>query len=197
MLSPRVLINLSIFVALIFTALFVLLLWLTPYTGFNVEKDPASDYMLVTRVDNWVASQGLKTGDKINLISAGGDSITLSQKHVLTSTFQARALYENRKERLNELAKVYRIVSQPVVTLDLVEGRQIDIAMDQRRPLSSISVSVWIRFFLGPRLIPLLALLACKFGSKRSMSNCFSKLAFDTLCSLFRLICMAQLHANA
>ncbi len=149
MLSPRVLINLSIFVALIFTALFVLLLWLTPYTGFNVEKDPASDYMLVTRVDNWVASQGLKTGDKINLISAGGDSITLSQKHVLTSTFQARALYENRKERLNELAKVYRIVSQPVVTLDLVEGRQIDIAMDQRRPLSSISVSVWIRFFLG------------------------------------------------
>jgi len=150
MLSPKSLVNLSVFAALVCTALFILLLWSPPYTGFMLEEDPDSGYMKVVSLDDWVADQGLRLGDQIvSVTAANGLSLDLKPKHVLTSTYQARRHYENREERLKEFARVHEIFKQPSVNLKLTREKVIELKLDHPRTLASISPGVWIRFFLS------------------------------------------------
>lgn len=97
-----------------------------------------------------VAAQGLGIGDRIISVStADGLSLDLEPRHVLTSTFQARRFYENREARLKEFAKVHEIFNSPIVELNLANGETVDLVLDHHRPLSTISLGVWFRFFLS------------------------------------------------
>ncbi len=138
------------FVACVTTLLFVLMLWLPPYLGLDLQASPTSNKMVISRIDPWVEQQGLRVGDEIvNITGDNGLTLDLLPKHLPKTTFESRRFYEDREQRIKELGKVYDIVSQAKIIVTLSDGRKIHLNLDQRRPLSSVSWEVWFRFFLG------------------------------------------------
>lgn len=151
--SPKTLINLT-FLIVVFCALaLIVLIQMTPYTGFNLipvtDSEDGYDGLVVSRADDWVVEAGLSVGDRVVRIESNGKSLQLNAKHVPRSTFEARVYYSSREERLKELAKVYELLQNDSVTVILDGGKRISLELNVDRPLTSIQSRVWLQYSFG------------------------------------------------
>ena len=160
MFSPKLLVNLSLVLAIMSAVLFSMVVLLTPYTGFELSLDKENDQFVVTRVDESVAAQGLNIGDRVlSLASTEADQILLTPIHYPKTSIEARQRTRTKADQLRAMAEVYEILATRNVTLGLARGEDITLQLDQRRPIGSVPFEVWVCIFLTSMcsLLPALA----------------------------------------
>ncbi|MFN3236738.1 MAG: ATP-binding protein [Pseudomonadales bacterium] len=171
MYSPRLLTNLAVSIAFAGTILFVWLLFALPYTGFDMAFDEAENHFVVTRVDDWVAEQGLQVGAKVKTIASSGQpALTLDKGHYPKNTFEARRANEHKPAQLLAMAAVYDVLKDGAVTIGLSTGKNLQLSLHETRPVNSIPFEVWVCIFLTIMCFLLPALTwAWKPGSRETI----------------------------
>jgi signal transduction histidine kinase len=151
--SPKTLINFTFFVVAFCALALVIILRMTPYTGFDlipaVDSEDGYSGLVVSRADDWVVDAGLSVGDRVVRIESNNQSLALEAKHVPRSTFEARDYYESREERIKEIAKVYERLKHSTIIIVLQGGEKISLDLDVERPLTSVQSRVWLQYFFG------------------------------------------------
>ncbi|MBL4827656.1 MAG: hypothetical protein JKY66_08090 [Spongiibacteraceae bacterium] len=150
MTAPRLRINLAMFLTLLLLLGLLFAMESQPYTGFGMGVNPDSGRVEITQLAPWLAKSGLKLGDQPVLMTASdGFSLKTHPRHFPSSILERRKHYKNKSERFADKALLYRLFSQESVILLMSDGRQIKVNMDQRRPLSAVPVTSWVRLFFG------------------------------------------------
>lgn len=154
MLSPKLIINVILAIAVALTLLLFAIINSTPYSGFMLQHDGDSGAMVVSKADEWVAAAGLNIGDEVLSIGrVGGPYMEVEPKHILTSPQDNSAYYpvarERRPSRFDEFGKLHSILSEPEVEVLTASGAKVNLVMDRTRPLQSISSLVWVEYLFA------------------------------------------------
>jgi len=154
MLSPKLIINTLLALAVALTLLFIGIISSTPYSGFSLQYQADIDAMVVNGVDDWVRMSGLNIGDQVVSMGAFGQTaLTLEPKHILTSPRDNSEFYpisrDRRPTRFAEFGKFHDILSAPEIEVNTAAGESIRLPMDHARPLQSISSLVWIEYIFA------------------------------------------------
>lgn len=154
MLSPKLIINTILVIAVGLTLLFIGIINSTPYTGFMLQYEEETGDMVVSDVDDWVKIAGLNIGDRVAGIGdMGGEYLKLEPKHILTSPEENKKYYPEeeirRPTRFAEFGKIHDILSSPEIEIYTSAGDVIRLEMDQARPLQSLSSLVWIEYLFA------------------------------------------------
>ena len=149
MLSPRFLTNVIIFTAICYVAGLVWLVFVPPYTGFELEAN-IEDQMVVTRADDWVKEKGLRIGDIITEISAtNGLTISPSTYYYPPSTTIARQQHDTIGSLIESNNLMSELLSSSPISISTADGKQLTLELNHPRPVGSISWEVWWCIFLG------------------------------------------------
>lgn len=166
--SPKLLVSLSLQFTALLSAIVLGVILMQPYAGFVLEYDEGSDIMRVAQVDSWVETQGLRLEDGIESIAnSSGLLVRPGPQHVLRSAGEARQYFANRSERLNEVDRMHRLLSEGSIHLVLEDGSMVDLTLDRRRPLGSLSLTVWASALIALSA-PLISALVWSWQSDRT-----------------------------
>lgn len=96
----------------------------------------------------------MAVGDRVISIASDHDIVFIHPKHILHTSYQKDLIYDNRKERLKEFGKLHRILSQNEISvtftsLETGNTTTVKLTLDQNRPLSTISINVWLAFLIS------------------------------------------------
>lgn len=148
--SPRLLINVSLLLAVALFLVDLGAILYPPYTGFQLAEVGSTGRMQVVRMDAEVAARGLALGDQIvSISSSSGQSVQMGPQYFQAVSVSMRDYFPNRVARIEGFDEVNQILTNPPVTLTLGDGRSITLPLDKQRPLANLSVNTWVLIILG------------------------------------------------
>jgi signal transduction histidine kinase len=129
------------------------LLWAVlqqPYLGFVLSNDNDRSRVVISRLDPQPHDGGLKPGMEIvQITGSDGQSIKVLLKHVPHTRAITKQYFKSKKAFFDEKARLYAVLSQRDLQIDLADGQRMSYLANSKRPLSNLPLQFWSILFLG------------------------------------------------